>query len=181
MRPRIPEMDVSTIVGCALVVLGAVACVLHLAFPDRPIGETLIGGIIASGATMMRLPQRAAPSLGVPGPMSTTSTSPASSAAIAGLTSIPALVGVFAGQALSGVNTKIQGDVQTIEQDASTAITELQQKLDAAETSNTLVSTALTAARETATTLGLQLPTEDQLFAAVKQAANDLAAGLKAA
>ena len=111
----------------------------------------------------------------------TTTTTSSTAAAVAGLASIPAIVGVFAGNKLAGINTTIQGDLATAETDAASALTELQTKLDAAETSNPLVAAALSSAKGTLTALGLSVPSESQLFTGLKAAANDLIGSLKTA
>ncbi len=65
-RLRIPRLTSTSIIGSGLVVLAAVAYALHLIFPSRPIGETLIGGFLAAGVHIWALPQGSAPTINPP-------------------------------------------------------------------------------------------------------------------
>lgn len=63
MRFKVPHMVGSSIIGVALVVIAVVAEVMHLIFPERPYGETLIMGFLAGGLAALKIPQKAAPSV----------------------------------------------------------------------------------------------------------------------
>lgn len=63
MSIKIPHMVGSSIIGVALVVVAVVAELMHLAFPQRPYGETLIMGFLAGGLAALKIPQKAAPNV----------------------------------------------------------------------------------------------------------------------
>jgi hypothetical protein len=108
---------------------------------------------------------------------STTITTGASTA----LASLPSLVGLFAGHALAGLNTTIQGEIATVESDVNSKLDEMRAALDKAETDNPLVGSAISAAVGTLVALGLEVPSEDVVFTHVKQAADALLEAFKAA
>ena len=117
--------------------------------------------------------------------MSTTTTTTAPSATdatiIAALTAVPALVSMLVAGRLSSISGEVQTGIVTVETDVENEISALQTRLDALETSNPLISAALTAGRESIAAAGFQLPTEAEVFAALKASVVTFASGLKPA
>ncbi len=65
-RLRIPHMTSSNILGVVLLVMAITAYGLHLAFPNRPIGEQLIGMFLMGGLTALKIPQKLPPTINPP-------------------------------------------------------------------------------------------------------------------
>ncbi len=65
-RLRIPHMTSSNILGVVLLVMAVTAYAMHLAFPNRPIGEQLIGMFLTGGLAALGIPQKLAPAINPP-------------------------------------------------------------------------------------------------------------------
>ena len=112
--------------------------------------------------------------------MSTTTAPQMTAVEQALLASLPGLIGMaFAGK-LAPVNLQIQTGLVGAGTDAAAEVDDLHAKLDSFEASNPLIAAAISAFHQIARVLGLELPSEDAIFAGVKQAAADVLAGLKA-
>lgn len=96
------------------------------------------------------------------------------------LQNLPALIGLVAGNRLATVNATIQAALTNANADRTGEITRLQVAFDKFEDSNPLVAEALAAARQASIVLGLQFPSEEQIFAQVKAAAMDLIGAIRA-
>ena len=96
------------------------------------------------------------------------------------LASLPGLIGMaFAGK-LAPVSVQLQTGLVAANTDAAAELADLQAKLDSFEASNPLIAASISAFRQIARVLGLQLPDESAVFQGVKTAAADVLNGLKA-
>lgn len=88
------------------------------------------------------------------------------------------LISIMLAGRLTGINTSVQGEVQVIGADANAIIDEVKAALDKQETSNPAVATLLEGVVNTVKNLGIQIPQEDALFAALHQVVTDLQGAL---
>ena len=95
------------------------------------------------------------------------------------LQNIPALIGLVAANRLVTVNATIQAALTDANADATGEIVRLQKAFDTFEDSNPMVAEALAVARQSSVALGLQFPSEEQVFAQVKAAAVDLIGAMR--
>ena len=118
--------------------------------------------------------------------MSTTTTAPALPSTVTTIestvfASLPGMIGLLAAGKLGPINATVQADLVSADSVAAEAIDKLHAELDTLEASNPLVVQAIACFKQIVNVLGLELPPEDQVVAAVKEAVHDVLAGLKPA
>lgn len=118
--------------------------------------------------------------------MSSTTSAASSSASISTIeeaifSTLPGLVGLVAMGKLGPVNVSVQHALVSADTQAASAIDHLHGQLDALEASNPLITQGLACLERIAAVTGVQLPSEDAAFNAVKAAVHDVLSGLKPA